>query len=225
MNYTFNPEIEKVGEFSPVASIGDIAEEVGMYSASPEFVKKHGGKLTQMMLDQVPVEFYKECESLGLYPNIDVRVHRLYPGDFPAVPGWHTDGEFRKDYHSQPDLDKFTEHSHIVGSISTDDNGVSMTELVAEDFEARIDNPDVENTLWQQVHEQIEENKPKTIQLPDGQMTKIGAMTLHRATAARIRGWRLFVRLSMWHKPYISEEGGSLARQEFVYRLSESKGW
>lgn len=225
MNYTFVPEIEKVGEFSPYASIGNIAEETGMYSASPDFVREHGGKLTQMMLDQVPESFYEECEKLGLYPNIDVRVHRLYPGDFPAVPGWHTDGEFRKDYHSQPDLDKFTQHSHIVGSISTDDNGVSMTELVNEEFEATIENPDSENTLWQQVHEQIELNNPNTIQLPDGQLTEIGAMTLHRATPARIRGWRLLMRASMWHKPYISEEGGTIARQEYVYRLSESKGW
>lgn len=225
MNYTFNPEIEKIGEFPSVASIGEIAEEVGMYSASPEFVKENGGKLTQLMMNQVPESFYEECKLLGLYPNIDVRVHRLYPGDFPAVPGWHTDGEFRKNYYSQPDLDKFTQHSHIVGSISTDDNGVSMTELVNEDFEAHIENPDADNTLWQQVHEQIELNKPGIIQLPDGQLTKIGAMTLHRATPARIRGWRLFVRLSMWHKPYISEAGGNIAKQEYVYRLSESKGW
>lgn len=225
MKYNFKPEIETLGTFSPNASIGELAEETGMYSASPDFAKKHGGKLTQMMLDQVPESFYEECDRLALYPNIDVRVHRLYPGDFPAVPGWHTDGEFRKDYHSQPDLDKFTEHAHIIGSISTDINGVSMTEVVHEDFEANIENPDADNTLWQQVHEQIEEHKPSTLLIPDGHMTKIGAMTLHRATPARIRGWRLFVRLSMWHKPYISNEGGTLARQEYVYRLSESKGW
>lgn len=225
MRYTFIPEIEKVGEFDPVAGIGELAEETGMYSASPDFVREHGGKLTRMMLDQVPDSFYAECENLGLYPNIDVRVHRLYPGDFPAVPGWHTDGEFRKDYHSQPDLDKFTEHAHIIGSISTDENGVSMTEVVDEKFEANIENPDINHTLWEQVHNQIDVEKPHTLHIPDGQMTRIGAMTLHRATPARIRGWRLFVRLSMWHKPYISEEGGSIARQEYVYRLSESKGW
>lgn len=177
------------------------------------------------MMDKIPSDFYDECESLGLFPNIDVRVHRLYPGDFPAVPGWHTDGEFRRDYHSQPDLNKFTEHSHIIGSISTDDDGVSLTDVVNEEFEAEIENPNEDHTLWQQVHDQIEAHEPSTLYIPDGQLTKIGAMTLHRASPARTRGWRLFLRLSMWHKPYISDEGGSIARQEYVYRLSESKGW
>lgn len=225
MRYRFIPEIEQVEEFTPIASISDLAEEVGMYSASPDFVREHGGKLTQSMMDKIPSDFYDECESLGLFPNIDVRVHRLYPGDFPAVPGWHTDGEFRKDYHSQPDLNKFTEHSHIIGSISTDDDGVSLTDVVNEEFEAEIENPNEDHTLWQQVHDQIEAHKPSTLYIPDGQLTKIGAMTLHRASPARTRGWRLFLRLSMWHKPYISDEGGSIARQEYVYRLSESKGW
>ena len=225
MRYEFVPEYGKVGSFTPVASVKDFAEENGLYSASPEFVRAHGGPLTLQMLDQIPDSFYDDCDRLGLYPNFDVRVHRLYPGDYPAVPGWHTDGEFRKDYHAQPDLDKFTEHAHIVGTMSTDEAGVSLTEVVDEKFVGTVADPDADRTLWSQVHEQIEAQNVATIHLPDGQLTKMGAMTLHRATPARVRGWRLFMRASMWHKPYLSEEGGSIARQEYVYRVSESKGW
>lgn len=66
MKYNFKPEIETLGTFSPNASIGELAEETGMYSASPDFAKKHGGKLTQMMLNQVPESFYEECDRLAL---------------------------------------------------------------------------------------------------------------------------------------------------------------
>lgn len=226
MLYTFVPEIDVVGKFQPTATVAELAEEVGMYSASPEFVRTHGGPLTLQMLDAVPQAFYDECDELELFPNIDVRVHRLYPGDFPAVPGWHSDGEYRADYHAQPDLTKFREHKHLVGTISTDPAGVSMTEVVTSKFQAEVVDPTADNTLWYQVHAALEKDKNvDKVSLPDGQLTSMGAFTLHRATPARIRGWRLFLRLSMWHKPYLSDEGGTLARQEYVYRVSESKGW
>lgn len=223
MLHTFSSEIETIDSFTGVASIDQIANEVGMFSASPAFVLEHGGPLTRNIVSRIPSDWLQECSDLGFYPNIDVRVHRLYPGDFPAVPGWHCDGEFRADYHAQPDLTKLSQHSHLIASVSTHPQGVSLTELVSEDLS--IDVTDSNDAgVWQQVHETVESLKPQTVSVKDGNLSKIGAMTLHRATATQHRGWRLFVRASMWHKPYVSGEG-SLARQEFVYRLSESKGW
>lgn len=221
----FIPEILTVGGFQGMATVGELAEEVGVYSASPDFVMKRCGPIARNILAQVPDEFFGECSRKGLYPNIDVRIHRLYPGDYPAVPGWHTDGEFRGDYHAQPELDRVVDHHHLVGTVSTGVDGVSLTEAVTEPFRAVIDEPDAGNTLWSQVHRQVETNKPKSMKLEDGVLTSMGSFTLHRATPAMIRGWRLFFRLSMWHRPYLNAEGGCISRQEQVYRLSEAKGW
>jgi hypothetical protein len=225
MDFTFLPDFGPVGSFRGLATVAELAEETGVYSASPDFVRANCGPLAVSILDAVPADYYDRAASLGLYPNIDVRIHRLYPGDFPAVPGWHADGEFRADYHSQPELDKIPEHSHLTGTISTDENGVSLTQLVTEPFTANIVNPDVENTLWSQVHRQVDESNPAKTSIPDGQLTSFSSFTLHRATPATVRGWRLFFRISMWHRPYLSEAGGSISRQEQVYRVAEHLGW
>ncbi len=225
MEYIFKPDIGVVGKFTKKATISQLAEETGMFSASPAFVKEHGGPLTNEILDAIPQDWLEEAAELKLYPNIDVRVHRLYQGDYPAVPGWHCDGEYRQTYHSQPELDKVPLHRHLVGTISTEDTGVSLTEFVDEEITIDLDeSDDAEQGVWEQVHDHIETVKPKLLLAEDGQLFDFSSLTLHRATPATTRGWRLFVRASMWHKPYLSGEG-TLARQEFVYRISEAKGW
>lgn len=218
------PDFASVGNVAPNATIADLAEETGVYSASPDFVREHCGPIARGILAEVPNSFFERCDELGFYPNIDVRVHRLYPGDFPAVPGWHCDGEYRKDYHSQPDLRRGMDHGHIVCSVSTDPGGVSNTELVTAPHTFRVDESSGVN-LWSQVHQEVEALGLPRITLPDGQLTLISGGTLHRATPARVRGWRLFFRLSMWHRPYLSADGGSISRQEHVYRLHEHLGW
>lgn len=221
--YHFNPSLQQVGEFDAIASIEQIAAETGMFSASPNFVRDNGGPLTNQILDQIPADWFEESKELGLYPNIDVRVHRLYKDDFPAVPGWHCDGEYRKTYHSQPELDKVPLHRHIVGTVSTGTQGVSLTQFVTDDVSVEVDEENGVG-IWEQVHNHIDATVPTIIEAEDGKLYDFGSMTLHRCMPAKERGWRLFLRASMWHKPYLQGEG-TLARQEYVYRLSEEKGW
>lgn len=221
--YHFEPSLQQVGSFAPTATIEQIAEEVGIYSASPNFIRDNGGPLTNAILDQIPSDWFAEAEDLGLYPNIDVRVHRLYKDDFPAVPGWHCDGEYRKTYHSQPELDKIVMHRHIVGTVSTSPTGVSLTEFVTDPLSVEIDESGNAG-VWEQVHRHIDKVGPTIVEAQDGALYDFGSMTLHRCAPAKERGWRLFLRASMWHKPYLQGEG-TIARQEYVYRLSEEKGW
>lgn len=223
-DFSFVPSLQSIGSFTKTATIEEIANETGMFSASPNFVAEHGGPLTQEILAAIPNEWYAEAERLGLYPNIDVRVHRLYQDDYPAVPGWHCDGEFRENYHSQPDLTKVPTHRHLVGTVSTDVSGVSLTEFVTDPVTIPIDLTGTDQGIWEQVHHWVDEHKPQTQESQDGLLYDFSSWTLHRCTPAKIRGWRLFFRASMWHKPYLDGEG-TLARQEYVYRVSEAKGW
>lgn len=48
--------------------------------------------------------------------------------------------------------------------------------------------------------------------------------TLHRCMPAKIRGWRLFFRMAMWHKPNLGD-GGMITKQEQVYKLAEAGNW
>ena len=220
----FTPDITTVGSFTSLASISDLAEEQGVYSASPEFVKSNCGPIANSILDQIPDSFYTEADEAGLFVNIDVRVHRLYKGDYPAYPGWHCDGEYRETYKSQPDLSRVVPHKHLVGTVSTEPDGVSLTQFVSEPVTVTIGDVSEIDTLWGQVHNQIEQLDPATVWTADGDLTQFGSFTLHRATPAVTRGWRLFFRASMWHKPYLGD-GGMISRQEQIYQILEGKGW
>lgn len=224
----FAPSVRTVADFPAIASIADLAEERGVYSACPEFVRAHCGPIARNILELIPASYHEEADDLGLHVNIDVRIHRLYVGDIPAYPGWHADDEYRESYHAQPDLLKVPPHRHLVGTVSTEPVGVSNTRFLIEDFTAHIAEPSATETLWGQVHRQVErahaDSPLAMMDAPDGRLIEFGSFTLHRAMQATVRGWRLFFRASMWHKPYLGD-GGMLSRQEQVYKIDEGSGW
>lgn len=223
--YQFNPKFVVVGRFPGVVPISEMEKERGVYSATPEFVDKHCGPIAKSILRLVPKEYYYMASKLGLSPNIDVRIHRLYPGDYPAYPGWHCDGEFRETYFSQPDLDRIKVSHHLTCTVSTVEGGVSNTQYLAEPFTAEVEAPSQDHTLWGQVHRQLEQKQTKMLyDSKDGELTLFDSWTLHRAMPAKIRGWRLFFRMSMWHRPNLGD-GGMLTKQEQVYKLVEGGGW
>lgn len=103
--YHFVPNFQVLRRVPGKYTIAEMEKEVGMYSATPEFVRKHGGAIANRFLDQVPTEYFAALDRAKLWPNLDIRIHRLYPGDYPAYPGWHCDGELRETYFGQPNLD------------------------------------------------------------------------------------------------------------------------
>ena len=79
--------------------------------------------------------------------------------------------------------------------------------------------------MWQQVNEVLERTPDKKVyETKDGQLTCFDSWTLHRATPAKIRGWRLFFRMAMWHKKNIGQ-GGMVSKQEQVYKYFGHHGW
>lgn len=223
--YQFRPNFSVYAAVQGLHKVADLEKEVGVYSATPQFVRKNCGDIARTFLAAVPDAYFAEAEGLKLYPNIDVRVHRLYPSDFPAYPGWHCDGEYRETYFSQPDLYRIKVHKHVVATASSAPGGVSNTQFLAEDFDCDVGEVDNEHTLWGQVHAQLERKQPKRLyDTSDGDLMVFDSWTLHRAMPARIRGWRLFFRLAMWHKPNLGA-GGMVTKQEQIYKLIEGGGW
>lgn len=220
-----------IATFSPTASIGDLEKEIGVYSATPTFVRRNCGEIARDILSHVPDAYYALCEELGLYPNCDVRIHRLYPGDYPAYPGWHCDGEYRETYFSQPDLDKIPVSYHLTATVSSHEDGVSNTQFLREPFTFRAEREcDVRSTqeqhsLWGRVNAALDARTCNDVwSSRDGQLIQFDARTLHRAMPATRRGWRLFFRMSMWHKPNLGD-GGMITKQEQVYKVIGRFGW
>jgi len=225
MKYEFRPNYKVIGRTNGLASIKDLEAEVSVYSATPEFVREHCGPIANKLMDQVPYWYFAEAKDLGLFTNVDVRVHRLYPGDFPAYPGWHCDGEYRETYFSQPDMNRIKVSKNITCTISSHENGVSNTQFLDEPFNFETDDISTEHTLWGQVHDAISRKKEIHVyDSDDGELILFDNWSLHRAMPTKIRGWRLFFRMSMWHKPNLGD-GGMISKQEQVYKIVEGDGW
>ena len=219
----FIPNYEKVGEVT--STIHSLAGEVSMYSATPEFALANGGPLTAEIIKQIPAWYYAAARELGLYPNIDIRVHTLdikeIPAGFllfPAIPGWHADSEFRETYFSQPDLNKVPVSLHAIATISTHPDGVSNIQFLDDALEMMVDEDLPDSPLWVNVHRFISNMEEfKTADMKDGTIFMFDARSLHRSTAVKVDGQRMFFRMSMWHKPNLGD--GQISKQEQLYLL------
>lgn len=224
IKYSFIPNFQVIANFQPTYSIKEFEKEIGVYSATPKFINENCGNIAKTILKQIPNSYYEEADKLKLYVNCDVRIHRLYPSDYPAYPGWHADGEFRETYFSQPDLNRIQVHKHLIATVSSHNSGISNTQFLNETFNFESEeNPDF--NLWQQVNEVLDSKQNKSIwDSKDGQLCQFDSWTLHRTMPAKIRGWRLFFRMSMWHKPNLGN-GGMITKQEQVYKYIGNAGW
>ena len=225
-NITFSPNFEALKCIRGHYSIDELEAEVGVYSATPEFVRKHCGLIANSILDKIPESYYEEAKKEGLCPNVDVRIHRLYTGDYPSYPGWHCDGQYRETYFSQPDIERTKVAKHIIVSVSSHAEGVSNTQFLHENFKLSIiESPDSDHNLWGLLDRELTNIQSKHLyDTKDGELILFDSWTPHRTMPARIRGWRLFFRMAMWYRPNLGE-GGKISKQEQVYKLHEGSGW
>ena len=212
----FQPNFKCVGNTNPNATIEEFSKETGVYSATPEFVRENCGVIANRILDAVPPDYITRARESGLYPNIDVRVHRLYPGDYPAFPGWHCDGLYRETYFSQPDPERTQVANHIICTVST--GNVCTPEFLDAGLDWEPPNPpDSDHTLWGQLNAELEASGPHpTWCTRDGMLVGFDSWTIHRVRPAKVRGWRLFFRIAQWYRPNL--EHGKIVRQEQIYR-------
>lgn len=223
--HTFKPNFQTIARVPGRYKINELEKEIGVYSASSNFVRQHCGPIANSILDSIPSWYYEEADKLKLNVNCDVRIHRLYPGDYPAYPGWHCDGEFRETYFSQPDLDRIKVSKHIIATVSSHEEGVSNPEFLNQIYHFTSSEQNQTHNLWQQVNEAIhKDNNISIVPTHDGEIICFDNWTLHRVCPAKIRGWRLFFRMSMWHKPNLGMEG-MLSKQETVYKYIGENGW
>ncbi len=207
----------------PKMDIGMLAKEPCLFSCSEEAVKISGGLLANIALKHIQGAFVQDiynAKQAGLSAVVDIRVQRLMVDMFPSIPGWHCDAVPRCQYHGQPNFAAINPHAfHVAFTLSSEIAGVSNTEYVMDSIKPKV--YDAEH-VYRDLHDEVERIAPMTRQSPDGVFVRFTPKTIHRATPTHRRGWRMFMRFSMYHKPPLVN---GVSGQQQVYLLSERNGW
>jgi len=216
----FRPDIMVIKPRVSIRKIETIMEEPMLYSASLEFARKNGGKLTNRVLDDIDSYLTKDISyhaNKGYHPVIDTKVTMLKKGWYPSIPGYHCDNVPRGSRFNQPDMSElYNKVFHYVSSISSD-NELCPTKFVDEIVDVDI----IKSQVWKSVDKALNEDKELlTLDLKSGQIARFSRETLHTCSPAHKDGWRFFFRLSFMATPAKNE----IRNQVQIY-TDINQGW
>lgn len=209
----FEPNYSFVSSFDGTASSETLLSQQGMYAADYEFALAHSIPVTRQMLESIPQWYHQEAESQGGELNVDIRVHKMKAGQYPASPGWHVDAAMRETAFEDSADKEDVSHS-LVGTISTHNQGVSNTVFCNTHIEIDATYEDAVANNCAVLQEKFPENVDVT-RSQDGSWTLFDPYTVHNVERCRHDGVRLFVRVSIWKRPRGHVPG--LTKTEQVY--------
>ena len=194
-----------------------IKEEPMLYSCDYENATKLGGFITS--------EFVNALKDLGEDIEnyiFDSRTQMLMPNMYPAIPGWHCDDVPRDNGTGQPNFNSLQKGSKIftlVADLGTD----SFTEFLLDPVSIPDEIIKTTNT-YKHISEYIENQSVLIERAPNWGVVEFDEMTLHRATSAKTRGWRFWIRATkrLNRKSFPMNEIRTSAN---VYVVSEHSGW
>lgn len=218
MSYTFTPEHQVVASINGLWLPDTLLRQQGMYGADIEFAYEHAGAALKHVLKAIPEWYHRGAEDAGLELNIDVRVHELEVGDFPATPGWHCDAPRRETAFSDG-LDTVPVQNSIVANVSTHPEGVSNT--VFASHPVTLDDDRMDQGTWRAMDTVLGTDLSNHVVSKDGELVMFSCFTPHCIQPAKNAGIRMFVRISQWSKPQGFVPG--LTKSEQVYRTIKSR--
>lgn len=234
MKYLFNRNPIKQTATNIITSEIEIKREVGLFRASLDDASKYGGNYTRQV-----IEFYdRNVKSCRNFQTVDVKVHMLMPGMYPAIPGWHTDHAPRMDNGSpsgkgtpnlelQEELTKEGKSTkfHLFCSPAT-----SLTEFLVDPL--LIDIPSQIGTkLYKYLTDQLNpicediDNPISLASIKKNHLLEFDWWNIHRGIAATRHEWRLLIRIadSDFVPPFVNKDD-FIRTQQQVY-VPESYGW
>jgi hypothetical protein len=216
------PPLLHDGKWSPV-SAERLSNEISFHATHPSVVHDASISFAKEALVQVESFYRAEIDFArknGLSAMVDCRVQRFMPDMFGSIPGWHCDFVPRSTITGQPNFSAVNPAAFQVAvTLSAEPQGVSNTEYVDTSLSVKVFD---DAHVYRDLHYAVEQLKPFTQQVKDGVFVKFTPKTMHRATCAKRRGWRLFFRYAMVHKPEIKNV---INPPQQMYLLSEGNGW
>lgn len=236
MNVDFIPKIKTLTSLPDKFTTDEIKNETMIFSGDWDFAYRNGGPITRRIMSTLRahpafMDAYILANQRKLNVVVDTRVNMVMTGWYPSIPGWHCDDVPRRELYSQPDLslrDSAVQHFTCLVSDAQPDVfsgvGVTGTEYLVEPITLAIDPTAVWKTADQLVNDMISMGvlgPTATSFLKDRDIVQFDQNSLHRASPARVPGWRLFFRCSLTHRKPVNE----IRKQAQVYIPADQVGW
>lgn len=221
--YTFKSEI-RVNK--PVFSIWNepedklqamVKDEPMFFRADLDFAEKNGGPLTKAFVAEL--RNYDKFFHTNIL--IDSRVHMLFPGWYPSIPGFHLDSVPRELGSKQPNHKNPSYQADHCMMLVGD---ASKTEFALGDvILPEIKEDEVYYKEWHpQVEKQVNEGKLKKVVAEPGQLIFFDWQAWHQGVKATKRGFRLFIRATAFSTQKVMNE---IRRNAQVYLEAPMNGW
>ncbi len=212
-DFTFQPEYQTLAKVQGCWPAEDLLKQQGMYGADIKTAYQHATEPLKTILDAIPENYKQETAEKGLELNIDVRVHELQKGDYPASPGWHCDAPQRETSFSDSS-DSVEVNKSLVVNLSSNPNGTSNTVFYPKPLTMRIN--DFNKTTWTEMDKILGTNLDGHHASKDGELVQFSPYAPHCIQPTQNNGVRMFIRISQWEKPEWFTPG--LTKTEQVYR-------
>lgn len=225
MEVTLNNALRHVCALD-LASEAEVKALGMIYRGDLDFAYLHGGPLVARFLDAALRDVRPRDQSRFAFATVDSRVHLLFPGMYPCIPGWHCDDFYRPEPTvadelavgsprqvghrirgiPQPMLSRVEAeapaiHYAVVYGAS------SLTEWMTDPWEydvARLERDEDDDDshalgVYQRLDGVVAASVPKakTRLVFDGEVVAFGPLDVHRCSRAASQGWRAFVRLTL----------------------------
>ena len=210
--HQFSPSFHPISHIDalPLASV--LRKEQQFYQSSMEFVAEKGGSIAREFIAKLPFKYDDNV-------LVDVRVHSLQDGYYPAIPGWHLDWLPRTNKGADPIVDRIPDYDHVVLIVAE----TSLTEFLAEDLLLGL--PPTKAFEYANFIINLGRHKLgpyKTTHVNSGDMVQFTSRDWHRPSPAEGNEWRLLIRASrIDHKQPVNR----LVDQAQVYIPIREASW
>ncbi|KKN60199.1 hypothetical protein LCGC14_0533980 [marine sediment metagenome] len=195
------------GHFDTIDEI--IEREPQFHQATPDYIEMiNHGCLTHMILEQLrEIIRGRRQHTFNTandyhYLQIDVEVHRLKPGWYPCIPGWHCNFITRDEKENiQPDRKKDEKTRHWM--VVLGENITPTQFLRTRNVTIKPKKSPQWNVVNEKINKLIEAEKVEPFQVTPGDIIMFRGNELYRGLAAENRCWRYLFRASLFPKNHL----------------------
>ncbi|MCH9632826.1 MAG: hypothetical protein S4CHLAM6_11690 [Chlamydiae bacterium] len=199
---TFLPSAKIISKNKGLFSTETIKKETDFYAADFDFALTNADPITRYFL----LKFLEEPYLKKIYDNkiprlhliVDSRIHSLEKGEYPGIPGWHTDFIERMSLTNlELNYSRFNPEVKVyIVNFSDHPKGVSNTEFLTSEVNLVLPKKNVYISIDQQIQSKLTIH---TSQVSDGEILMMDQHSLHRISPAHNQGTRGFIRVAVLH--------------------------